>query len=162
MAMAVMSWLIAIPLLGMCTGLRTMTPIALVCWYAHLGYLPVGGTWAFWVASAIAVGVFTLFAAGEYVGDKLPKTPSRISAFPLVARLSFGGLVGAVIATALTGSVVEGILLGAIGAALGAFGGYHLRRIAVERTGWPDWRFAVIEDGIALLLSFIALGIVTG
>ncbi len=66
------------------------------------------------------------------------------------------------IATALIGSVVEGILLGVIGAALGAFGGYHLRRIAVERTGWPDWRVAVIEDGITLFLSFVALGIVTG
>ncbi len=79
MAIAVMSWLIAIPLLGMCTGLRTMTPIALVCWYAHLGYLPVGGTWAFWVATAIAVGVFTLFAAGEYVGESCRR---RCRGFP--------------------------------------------------------------------------------
>ncbi len=162
MAMAVMSWIIALPLLGICTGLRTMTPIALICWYAHLGYLPVHGTWAFWTASPIAVGVFTLLAVGEYIGDKLPRTPSRISPFALIARVSFGGLVGAIIGTALMGSIIEGILLGVMGALIGAFGGYHLRHFAVERTRWPDWRVALIEDGLTLLSSFFALGIITG
>src|ERR1039458_6047953 len=46
MAVAMMSLLIAIPLLGLTTGLRSMTPMALICWYAVLGYLPVDGTWA--------------------------------------------------------------------------------------------------------------------
>ncbi len=157
-----MSWMLAIPVLGLCTGLRTMTPIALICWYAHLGYLPLQGTWAFWAASPIAVGVFTLLAIGEYIGDKLSGTPSRISPFPLIARLSFGGLVGALIATGLKGSAVEGILLGLIGAALGAFGGYHIRHHLVKHNGWPDMRVALIEDGVTLLLSFFALGIATG
>lgn len=162
MAMTVMSWLVAIPLLGLCTGCRTMTPIALICWYAHFGYLPVSGTWAFWAASPIAVWVFTLLAIGEYIGDKLPKTPSRISAFPFIARLCFGGLVGRIVATALNGSLMEGVLLGVVGAALGAFAGYHLRHSLVKRTGWPDWRVAVIEDGLTLFCSFVALGIATG
>lgn len=162
MAMAVLSWLVAIPLLGFCTGLRSMTPMALICWYAHLGYLPVEGTWAFWAASPVSVGVFTLLAAGEYIGDKLPRTPSRIAAFPLIARLVFGGLVGAIIATALSGSILEGAFLALIGAALGSFGGYFLRRLAVERTGWPDWRIAVAEDVLTLICSFFAMGVVTG
>lgn len=162
MAMAVMSWIFAIPLLGFCTGLRTMTPIALICWYAYLTYLPVHGTWAFWAASPVAVGIFTLLAIGEYIGDKLPHTPSRISPFPLIARLGFGGLVGAIVATALLGSIIEGILLGIIAAALGAFGGYHVRHHLVHTSGWPDLRVALIEDGLTLLGSFFALGIVTG
>ncbi|GAC1360700.1 MAG: glycine zipper 2TM domain-containing protein [Acidobacteriaceae bacterium] len=162
MAMAVMSWIIAMPLLGICTGFRTMTPIALVCWYAHLGYLPVHGTWAFWAASPIAVGLFTLLAIGEYIGDKLPRTPSRISPLPLIARISFGGLVGGIVATALMGSIIEGILLGVIGALIGAFGGYYTRHSLVQNSGWPDLRVALIEDGLTLFGSFFALGIVTG
>ena len=162
MAMTVLSWLLAIPVLGLCTGLRTMTPIALVCWYAWGGYLPVHDTWAFWAAKPITVGIFTLLALGEFIGDKLPSTPSRIALFPLLARLSFGGLVGAIVATGLKGSALEGIILGVIGAVIGAFGGFHLRRHLVQNAGWPDLRVALIEDGITLVLSFFALGIVTG
>ncbi len=162
MAMAVLSWILAVPLLGLCTGFRAMTPIALICWYAHLGYLPVQGTWAFWVANSITVGIFTLLAIGEYIGDKLPKTPSRIAPFPLISRLGFGGLVGALVATGLKGSISEGILLGVIGAALGSFGGYHVRNRLVKAQGWPDLHVALVEDALTLGLSFIALAIVTG
>ena len=162
MTMAVMSWMFAIPVLGFCTGLRTMTPMALISWYALLGYLPVGGTWAFWVAKPVTVGLFTLLAIGEYVGDKLPRTPSRIAPFPLFSRIVFGGLVGAIIAASLQGSFLEGILLGVLGAVLGSFGGYHVRHHLVHKSGWPDLRVALFEDVIALALSFLALGITTG
>ena len=162
MAMAMMSWLIAIPLLGFITGLRTMTPIAVLCWFAVLGHLPVQGTWAFWTARTVTVVIFTLLTLGEYVGDKLPRTPDRTAVFPLISRICFGGLVGAIIAAALVGSVPEGVLLGATAAALGAFVGLHIRRWAVERTGWPDWRVATIEDSVAILGAIVALSIVTG
>ena len=162
MAMAVMSWMIAIPVLGLCTGLRCMTPIALICWYAWAGYLPVTSTWAFWIAKPITVGIFTLLALGEYIGDKLPNTPSRISAFPLIARLGFGGLVGALVATGLKGSAVEGIVLGVLGALLGAFAGYRIRHHLTVIKGWRDLPVALAEDGLTLVLSFFALGVVTG
>ena len=51
MVIAMMSWLLAIPLLGAATGLRSLTPMAVLCWFAYLGYLPVGGTWAGWTTS---------------------------------------------------------------------------------------------------------------
>ncbi len=162
MAMAVMSWLIAIPVLGLCTGLRSMTPMALLCWYAWAGYLPVAGTWAFWAAKPVSVGVFTLLALGEYIGDKLPNTPSRASLFPFAARVGFGGLVGAIIATGLKGAVIEGVVLGVIGAVVGTLGGYHIRHHLVKEKGWPDLRAALLEDGVTLMLSFFALSIVTG
>lgn len=161
MALAIMSWIIAIPLLGFCTGLRAMTPIAAVCWFAFLGHLPVENTWAFWAAKLISVVVFTLFALGECVGDKLPNTPARTKPLGLVARIAFGGLVGAIVAAALAGSEVEGVLLGAISAGLGTFVGFHLRHFAVEKTAWPDWRIAVLEDVLTLLISVFALCIVT-
>ena len=162
MAMAVMSWVLAIPMLGVVTGMRTMTPIAVLCWFAYLGHLPVEGTWAFWTAKLVTVVVFTVFAIGEYVGDKLPKTPNRTSPGPLVARLIFGGLVGAIAATGMDGSVLEGILFGVLGALVGAFLGYQVRKHLVQISGRPDWNVAVLEDASALLISIYAMGIVTG
>ena len=158
--MTVLSWLLAIPLLGVATGMRTMTPIAAICWFAWRGELPVGNTWAFWTAKPVSVLVFTLLALGEYVGDKLPKTPARIDLVPLLARLVFGGLVGAIIATTLNGSDLEGIILGVINAFVGAFGGYFVRRVIVERTGWPDLRVALGEDAVCLVSTLLALMIV--
>ena len=147
MAIAVLSWLVAIPLLGFATGLRTMTPIALGCWFVYLGHLPVPTGWAFWTTSRVTVIVFTLLAIGEYVGDKLPQTPNGLGplAWWLVWRLA--GLVGALAAQGLKGSLVEGILLGSICAVLGTFVGFYVRREIVSRTAWPDWTIGLAEDG---------------
>ena len=160
MALVVLSWLLAIPMLGVATGMRAMTPIAAICWFAWRGELPIAGTWATWTAHPISVVVFTLLALGEYAGDKLAKTPARIEMFPLLSRLAFGGLVGALIATALNGSAVEGIILGVLNAFLGAFAGYFVRRVIVERTGWRDRRVALGEDAVCLGLTVVGLMIV--
>jgi uncharacterized membrane protein len=162
MATAIMAWVVAIPLLGLATGLRSMTPIALVCWCAHLGYLPVQGTWAFWTAHTVSVVVFSLAALGEYVGDKLPRTPNRIAPGPLAARIVFGGLVGAIAATALKGAGLEGAFLGIVGVFLGAFGGFSIRREIVEHFGSRDWPVALVEDAITLACSAFALRVITG
>jgi uncharacterized membrane protein len=47
------------------------------------------------MGSTAAVAVFTVLAIGEIVNDKLPKTPARTAAVPLVARVLMGGLSGA-------------------------------------------------------------------
>jgi uncharacterized membrane protein len=161
MAMAMMAWLVAIPLLGIVTGLRTMTGIAVLCWFAYLDHLPIHNSWAFWTAKLVTVIIFSVFALGEYIGDKLPKTPNRTAPGPLVARLVFGGLVGAIAATALHGAALEGIILGAIGALLGTFAGYHLRRSIVQSTGLPDWVVALSEDALAIVLAVFAVRIIT-
>jgi len=143
--------------LGFATGLRTMTAITVLCWFAWRGDIPVGGTWAFWIASPVAVVVFTLLAAGEYVGDKLPKTPNRTDAGPLIARLVFAGLGGAVLAASFHAAPLKGILAGVAGALIGAFGGYFARRSLVKTTRRPDWNIAVMEDLCALAISIFAL-----
>jgi uncharacterized membrane protein len=162
MAMAVMAWIIAIPLLGAAAGMRTFTPMAVVCWFAYLGYLPVDGTWAFWVAKLITAIVFTVLALGELIGDKLPSAMDRTAMGPLVARLIFGGLVGGIVAAALNGSEFEGVVLGLGGALVGAFGGYLIRREIVERSGGKDWPVAVAEDLVTIGFAIVAMGIVTG
>jgi len=157
-----MATLIAIPLLGGMTGLRTMTPMAVLCWFAWLGRVDVHGTWASWTAKLVTVIVFSFFAAGELVGDKLPQTPNRIAALPLASRLVFGGLVGALAATALHAALVFGVLLGSGGAFAGAFAGFQVRRWLVVRRGLPDYVVALVEDALAIGLSVMAMTIVAG
>ena len=156
-----MSWLIAIPLLGVATGARAMTPICVVCWFAWLRLLPVQHTWAFWTASLISVIVFTVLALGEFVGDKLPKTPSRLSSGALIPRLVFGALVGALVATGLQGSIGIGAVLGVIGTVIGAFGGYHVRHYLVGNKKCRDWPVAILEDFCVVLITVFALRLVT-
>ena len=162
MMMAVLTWLIAIPLLGTVTGLRTMTPMMVLCWFAYKGNLPLDGTWAFWAGHLVTAIVFTVLAIGELIGDKLPRTPDRTAAVPLIARLVFGGLVGAIVATGLVGSVVEGAFLGVAGALIGTFVGYQVRKALVTWFGCKDWHVAVTEDLFAVACAILAMGVVTG
>jgi uncharacterized membrane protein len=161
MLVAMLSWLLAIPLLGVTTGLRAMTPMAVLCWFAYLGYLPVQNTWAEWTASVVAVAAFTALALAEIVADKLPRIPDRFSEAPLMARLFFGGLIGSIAATAMAGPGLEGVLLGVVGAALGAFAGFMVRRELVERIGCAEWMVALVEDLIAVACAGFAMHVVT-
>ena len=162
MAMAIMTWLIAIPLLGLVTGLRSMTAIAVLCWFAYRGDLPLDGTWASWVAKLTTAIIFTVLALGELVVDKLPKTPNRIAPGPLFVRVVVGGLVGAIVAAGLNGSEFEGVILGVGGALIGAFGGFLVRREIGLQLGCKDWPVALIEDLSAILCAILAMGVVTG
>jgi uncharacterized membrane protein len=161
MAIAMLSWLLAIPLLGLTTGLRSMTPMAVLCWYAHFGYLPVDGTWASWTARLWVAILFTVLAVGELVADKLPRTPSRISAGPLVWRLILGGVAGSIAATAMQGPGLEGVLLGVVGAVLGAFAGFMIRRDLPVKLACADWQVAVAEDAFAILCAIFSMHVVT-
>ena len=87
-------------LIGITAGMRTMTGIAVICWAAYLGWLPVHGTWAFWTAHIVSPIVFSLLALGEYFGDTLARTPSRTEPMLIAGRLAFGMLDCVIIATA--------------------------------------------------------------
>jgi len=137
-----------------------MTPMAVLCWFSYLGYLPVDGTWASWTAHRTTAVIFTVLAIGELIADKLPRTPNRIAAGPLGARLVLGGLAGSIAATAMDGPGIEGVLLGVLGALLGAFAGFMIRRDLVEKIG-VDWPIALAEDIVAILCAVLAMHVVT-
>jgi uncharacterized membrane protein len=162
MAMAILTWLIAIPLLGLVTGMRSMTAMAVLCWFAYRGDLPLDDTWAFWAGKLVTAIIFTALALGELVADKLPKTPNRTAPVGLVVRVVFGGLVGAIVAAGLNGSEFEGIILGVGGALIGTFGGFLIRREIVLRLGSKDWPVALVEDASAVVCAVLAMGVVTG
>jgi uncharacterized membrane protein len=162
MAMTILTWLIAIPLLGMVTGMRSMTAMAVLCWFAYRGDLSLDDTWASWAAKLTTAVIFTVLALSELVADKLPKTPNRTAPGPLLVRVVMGGLIGAIVAAGLNGSGVEGVILGVVGALIGAFGGFLVRREIVLRLGCKDWQVALAEDVTAILCAVLAMGVVTG
>ncbi len=148
---------VATPLIGVSTGLRSLTSLAAVAWFARSGKLPVRRTWASWIAHPAAVGLLTAAAAGEYIGDKLPNTPNRTAPVPLIGRLALGGLAGAVIATAFRRPVAGGIAMGAVGAAAGSYGGFYARRGLTKGAGLPDLPVAMAGDAAAAALTFECL-----
>lgn len=141
--------------LGIASGARSMTAMAVVCWFGWLRLFPLQHTWAFWVGNLVSAIIFLLLALGEYVGDTLPGTPPRTALFPFGARLAFGGLVGAVAATALMEPVAGGVILGLVGALIGTFAGLRMRLRLAERVG-RDRPVAITESVAALVISLVA------
>jgi uncharacterized membrane protein len=127
-----------------------MTAPAVVSWAARLRWPQLQSTPLALIGSPWVAYLFSLLALGELVGDKLPFTPSRLSAGPLGGRLVLGALSGSVIFAASHQSLVSGALLGGVGALLGSYLGYSLRRALVTRSGLPDIVVALTEDVIAI------------
>ena len=141
--------------IGFVSGLRSLTGLAAVSWAACYGRLNLDGTPLQFLGSWAAVAILSLLALAEYVADKLPKTPNRISRGPLIGRIVFGGLSGAALALSARDSVVGGAVLGGIGAVVGAFTGYEVRRHLVTRLGIKDIAVAIPEDLIAVGLAYL-------
>lgn len=147
-----MQWFI---LAGFATGMRTMTPIAVVCWFVWLGLLPET-TWGTWAGATVCMVVFTLAALSEYVADVLPQTPSRLTAFPLIARMTMGAIVGLLTTHAFDEPPAGGVLFGVVGALLGAYVGYHARTWVSRKVG-RDLPVGLGESALALALALLAL-----
>jgi uncharacterized membrane protein len=125
-----------------------MTPIAAVSWAAHLGWLPVQGTWLSFLGAGITTYVATALALGELVTDKLPTTPSRKIPMQFGARILTGALCGAAIATP-GGAMLLGLFVGAIGGVIGTFAGAAMRARLAQAFS-KDLPAALLEDAIAI------------
>jgi uncharacterized membrane protein len=136
-------------LIGVFAGLRSLTPVAVTAWAAHLGWLKLGRPLSL-IGSIPAVVVLTLLAAVELVVDKLPNTPSRTAAPGLIARIVTGALTGACVAEGAGQAALVGALLGAVGGVAGCFGGYQARTRLVKALGYPDIYVALLEDLVAI------------
>ena len=152
-----MVYLLAL-LMGVVAGLRAMTAPAVVSWGAYLGWFPVAGTWAAFMGHWIAVLVFTILAIVELITDQLPSTPSRKVPMQFGARIVSGAFCGAVIGTA-AGSLVGGLLAGAIGAVIGTLGGADIRGRLARAFG-RDLPAALIEDVVAIVAAVLIAGAV--
>jgi uncharacterized membrane protein len=131
-------------LIGVITGLRSMTAPAAVSWAASLGRLHLENTWLGFLGAAATPYILSVLAAGELIADKLPKTPSRKAPVGFGARLIMGALCG----SALGGTI--GLIAGVLGAVAGTLGGYEARTRLVKAIGGNDLPIALLEDVIAI------------
>jgi uncharacterized membrane protein len=89
-----------------------------------------------------------LMAVGEMAVDKDPRVPDRTAPAPLIGRLVTGALTAAAIAA--PGRGLRAAVAGALGAAGGAYGLFHLRRLATNRLGVPNAVAGLVEDALAV------------
>jgi uncharacterized membrane protein len=145
--------------LGGCTGLRTLTPIAVLCWFAYRNVLHFSG-WRSFTASLVAVVIFSLLALGEYIGDKLPSTPSRTAPIGLIGRSLLAAFVALLLAQPLVLKPALAIAVGIVGAIAGAFAGWFMRIRTVAALKSRDWPVAIAEDCITIGLSITFIHLV--
>lgn len=141
--------------IGIVAGLRSLTAPAAVSWAACLGWLNLHGSPLQFMGSRVAVAIFSLLAVGEYIVDKLPGTPSRTKLRSLIVRIVTGGLAGACLSVSAARSVLLGAVLGGIGAVIGTYGGYEIRRRLVSGLQVKDAIVAIPEDLVAILLAYL-------
>jgi uncharacterized membrane protein len=141
--------------IGVVAGLRALTAPAAVAWAAHIGLLSLRDSPLAFLSATWAAILFSILAIFELVGDLLPQTPKRTAAGPLAARLISGGLCGAALCASANQSPFIGTALGMIGAVLGAFAGYELRKRLVTRLKVKDLFIAIPEDLIAIVLALV-------
>ena len=139
--------------IGVVAGLRSLLAPAAVAWAAHLGWLHLQGSSLGLMGSKVALALFSLLAIAELFGDKLPRTPKRTAAAGLFARIVSGALCGACLWVSAQQSLGIGAVLGAVGAIIGAFGGYEIRKRLVIKLKVPDFFIALPEDLIAISLA---------
>src|SRR5690242_16440665 len=145
---------ILIILLGITAGLRAGTPLAAVSIGAWLGWIDLGGTWAAFVGHIITVIVLVIIALLEFVGDQLPRTPSRKVPQQFGARIVSGAIAGMLLGLPY-GSWLVGLLLGIVGAILGTLGGATARGWLAKTLG-RDLPAGIIEDIVAVVLALLA------
>src|SRR5581483_738934 len=141
-----MSLLFAIGI-GIVAGMRSMTAPALVAWAAYLGWLHLQNSLLAFMGSVAAVIIFTVFALGELVADKLPKTPARTAPVGLIARVITGALSGACVSLSGLTTPWIGAAVGVIGALAGAFAGYNARAALVRGFHVPEY-IRTVHEGL--------------
>ncbi len=130
--------------LGFVTGLRSMTPAALLVWTSEK-------------PSPTLKALTGFLAIGEIIGDKLPITPGRLDSGPFIGRIVFGAVAGALVSRRLNQTLLQGAIRGAIGAIAGSIAGYTYRTLLSQGLDLPDFVAAIVEDSFALTVGFNAV-----
>lgn len=124
--------------IGFAAGLRSMMPLAAVRYPKHD-----------WTSV-----LFIVLAVAELIGDKLPNAPPRTKWYAFLFRLIVGGYAGGVVAASAEAPFLAGALIGIVGALIGTRAGYVWRTGVRARLGGADIVYALIEDVVAIVLSF--------
>jgi uncharacterized membrane protein len=87
-----------------------------------------------------------LFAAGEFIYDKVPTVPSRVAPPLLVGRIAAGALVGATVGRRTGRNRAGSAILGGLVAFASAHATYRMRRALGRRL--PAMAAALVEDAM--------------
>lgn len=136
--------------IGICVGLRSLTPPAAVSWAAALHWIDLGRSRLGFLTTKPAVAILTILALTELVADKLPSAADRTAPAGLLTRILLGGLCGTCIAVAGAQRPWLGILVGVAGAMIGCFAGFQARTRLVKALKVPDIVIAIVEDAVAI------------
>jgi uncharacterized membrane protein len=134
-----MALLLAASLLGLSVGLRTFTGPAVLWLVRH------GGIWAH------TLGVLALV---EYALDLHPRAGARTQPLGLAARIISAAFCGWAV-TFGTNLVYAGVVVAALAALLGAYGGLAVRLKSASMLGRVP--AALVEDVIAIAIAVIAI-----
>lgn len=142
---------VSVPLLlGLANGQRTFTPPAAVTIVAAGSGLGLEGTPLALLNSRWTGVLLGAAAIGEYVADKQPGIPARVSPPGLAGRALGGALSGAAVARPGKAWLAAGI--GAAGALAGGYISYRMR-MSLARAFGRDKPVAFAEDALSLLGS---------
>jgi uncharacterized membrane protein len=144
-------------LLGITSGLRALTGLAVLSWAARLGYLPLESTWLAFLGYAFTPYILSVMAIGELVNDKLPKTPSRLIPSQFITRVVTGTLCAVAIELS-TNQWLIGLPAGVVGSVAGTLGGARVRGFAAARFG-RDLPVALLEDAAAIGIAVLAVSL---
>jgi uncharacterized membrane protein len=144
--------------LGFATGIRSVTPLAVVA-RAAASRRPAAPT-----HSLLALlgrrdlsTLITLAAIGEVIGDKIPDIPRRTSTIPLLWRIALAATAGTALCADENQPRLPGALIGAAFAVLGAHAGYGVR-MWLTRRKVPNIIAGTAGDAVALSLARVGLG----
>ena len=143
--------------IGLVAGLRTFLAPAAIVWAVRVGWLNLHGSSFTFMESNLALVAFSLLALSELAADLLPMIPKRTALVPLLARLLSGGFCGASLFASANRPLMIGASLGALGAVIGAFAGYEIRRRLVANLKIKDVAVALSEDLVALGLALFVV-----
>jgi uncharacterized membrane protein len=134
--------------MGMVAGLRPVTATAIIALAARRKWIHLGNSPFARLISGRASRRITELAISELIADKLPFTPSRLSARSLASRVASGVICGATVCGAAKCPLGDGVILGGLGAVAGALSGYYVRRRLQQ--GMPDFAGGLLEDALAI------------
>jgi uncharacterized membrane protein len=121
-----------------------------LAWASKLKWIRFQDSPVSFMESTAAVYIISALAFLEIIIDKLPFTPNRISAMPLIGRVITGAFSGFALCAAAGRVPLAGAVLGALGGVAGAFVGFRGRQYLVKNTHFPDFAVAIAEDIIAI------------
>lgn len=103
------------------------------------------------------IRVLKALAVAEMAGDKMPFAPDRTSPGPLLGRIVFGGLIGAMMYKEFgrkdpTGYWV-GAVIGSLASVAGAYGAFGFRKWMERKRLVPDFLLGFLEDAAVVRLG---------